>query len=204
MSGEGKSFISTNLARSFSMLGEKTALVEMDLRRPNIAKRLNIPNINGLSKVLGGHLDPEKIKVPIIDSEKFDLFPSGTIPPNPSELISSVHAEKFMKYLQANYDIIIVDTPPFGLVSDAQLIAKWCNITLVITRFNKTLIEHVKNIQRWNQQKLFPSMALVLNAIQTTGYYGYNYGYYYYMKKKGYDYYTPNSVKSDENQVNES
>ena len=204
MSGEGKSFISTNLARSFSMLGEKTALVEMDLRRPNIAKRLNIPNVNGLSKVFGGHLDPEKIKVPIIDSEKFDLYPSGTIPPNPSELISSEHAEKFMKYLQANYDIIIVDTPPFGLVSDAQLIAKWCNITLVITRFNKTLIEHVKNIQRWNQQKLFPSMALVLNAIQTTGYYGYNYGYYYYMKKKGYDYYTPSSVKSDENQVNES
>jgi capsular exopolysaccharide synthesis family protein len=204
MSGEGKSFISTNLARSFSLLGEKTALIELDLRRPNISKRFNIPNTNGLSKVFTGQLNPDSIKVPLLETETLDLFPSGIIPPNPSELISSEHAENFMKYLHSNYDIVIIDTPPFGLVSDAQLAAKWCNSTLVITRFNKTVIEQVKNIQRWNQQKLFPSMAIVLNAIETKGYYGYNYGYYYYMKRKGYNYYSPSSVNAEEKEIQES
>jgi capsular exopolysaccharide synthesis family protein len=203
MSQEGKTFISTNLAKSFSMLGERTALLELDLRRPTITKKFNTTISEGMSSVFLGRLNYSDIKVPLVEGEVFDLYPAGIIPPNPSELISSSYAAKFISDLKQNYDVIVIDTPPYGLVSDAQLIAKWCDVSIIVTRFNKTVVEQVKNIQRWENQGIFKSMLIVLNAIGTKGYYGYNYGYYYYMKKKGYNtYYTSSS--SDKNQKNQS
>ncbi len=191
MSGEGKSFISSNLARSYSMQGKKVALVEMDLRRPKLSKRFNIKNDKGLSMVLSGQLAPQDIVVSLLNDEVLHLFPSGPVPPNPSELITSSHAEVLKNYLSENYDVIIIDTPPYGIVADAQLLAHWAQVTLVITRFNMTILDQTQEIENWYTNKIFPSMAVVFNAIQMKGYYGYKYGYYYYRKQKGYSYYTP-------------
>lgn len=193
MSGEGKTFVSSNLARSYSMLGKRVALIEMDLRRPKLSKRFNVNNKKGISLVLNGELKPEEIVVSLLDNEVLHLFPSGTIPPNPSELLSSEYANIFKEYLAANYDVIIIDTPPYGIVADAQLLAHWANATLIITRFNMTIVDQANEIQHWHDQKIFPHMAVVFNAIQMKGYYGYQYGYYYYRKRKGYNYYVPST-----------
>jgi len=197
MSGEGKSFISSNLARSFSMQGKRVALVELDLRRPKLSKRFNIKNDNGISSVFIGKATPQQIAVPLFENEVVDLFPSGPVPPNPSELISSAAAEKFRKYLSENYDVIVIDTPPYGIVSDAQLISSWANVTLVITRFNMTLIDQVHEINNWKMNRIFSNVAIVFNAIQIKGYYGYKYGHYYYRRQKGYNYYAPREEKAE-------
>jgi capsular exopolysaccharide synthesis family protein len=199
ISGEGKSFISSNLAKSFALLGKRVALVEMDLRRPKLAKRFNIKVEKGVSNVLTGRVTPESICTQVFDIESpVHLYSAGPVPPNPAELIASNAAEVFRKYLDKNYDIVIIDTPPFGIVSDAQLMAHWASLTLFISRFNMTLIDQVYDINDWYQNGVFPNVALVFNAIKMKGYFGYNYGYYYYRRQKGYYYYGP-AEKGDDN-----
>jgi capsular exopolysaccharide synthesis family protein len=200
ISGEGKSFISSNLAMSFSLLGKRVALVEMDLRRPKLAKRFGIKVEKGISNVLTGRVDPESISIPLLDGDSsVHLYPSGPVPPNPAELIASRFADSFRDYLNEKYDVVIIDTPPFGIVSDAQLLSHWTNMTLVISRFNMTLIDQVYETNDWQMNRIFPNMAIVFNAIEMKGYFGYNYGYYYYRRQKGYSYYAPVEKSSTDN-----
>lgn len=190
MSGEGKSFVSVNLAKVFSLQNKKVALLEFDLRKPKLSKELGVENKVGLSNFLIKQASMEDIlKKPIKEYDSFHFYPSGPIPPNPQELLSNDNLENLQKYLQENYEIVIVDTPPFGIVADAQLLAKIANLTIVITRFNYTYKEQIIEIDKWNKSNLFPSLNLILNGIKNNGYYGYRYGYYYYKQKYGYDYY---------------
>jgi capsular exopolysaccharide synthesis family protein len=192
VSGEGKSFLSMNLAKSYSMQGKKVALLEFDLRRPKIAKALNFNVKHGLSALLVGKVKPEDIVMPIVrdDKEHFDLFPTGTIPPNPQELLSAKYMDELKTYLESHYDIVVIDTPPFGIVADAQILGKWADLSLIVTRFNQTVKEQIYEINDWNERKLFPSMAIIFNGVKNSGYFGYKYGYYYYKRKYGYGYYS--------------
>lgn len=190
MSGEGKSFISLNLAKTFALQNKKVALLEFDLRRPKISKEFNIEKTHGLTNFLLGTTAIEDIIMrPLAENINLNFFPSGPIPPNPQELISNGRLEELNKYLQNNYDVIIIDTPPFGIVADAQIISRITDVTLVITRFNFTYKEQIAEIDKWNQNKYFSSLGIVFNGIRSKGYYGYKYGYYYYKRKYGYDYY---------------
>ena len=194
VSGEGKSFISMNLAKSYSMQGKRVALLEFDLRRPKILKALKLKNENkvGLTSLLMGKHQPAEILISVASQpdEVLDLFPSGSIPPNPQELISSSRMEGLKQYLDAHYDMVVVDTPPFGIVADAQILGAWAHTTLIITRFQQTVRDQVYEINEWNERKLFKSMAIVFNGVKKSGYYGYKYGYYYYKRKYGYNYYS--------------
>jgi capsular exopolysaccharide synthesis family protein len=198
MSGEGKSFISMNLARSYSLQGKKVALLEFDLRRPKISALLSIPTDNkGISDILLGRCKPDEIIYnPLKEKldENLHFFPAGPIPPNPQELLSNMYLNELKNYLDKNYDVAIIDTPPYGIVSDAQILANWADISLFITRFNYTIKEQIQEINEWQQKAIFKRMAFILNAVKNTGYFGHKYGYYYYKKKYGYYYY--NKTKS--------
>ncbi len=192
VSGEGKSFLSMNLAKSYAMQGKRVALLEFDLRRPKITKALNVvTDKQGLTSVLIGKTHITEIIVPIDQSGgKLDFFPAGAIPPNPQELISGPYVKGIKDYLDKNYEVIIIDTPPFGIVADAQILGQWADVTLVVTRFQQTVKEQVYEINEWQQRNLFKSMALIFNGVKNKGYFGNKYGYYYYKNKYGYSYYS--------------
>lgn len=192
ISGEGKSFLSMNIAKSYSLQGKKVALLEFDLRRPRISHALGLVDVeSGLTSFLIGKSTVDEIVHTIIrdDIEHLDYFPAGYIPPNPQELISSKYMKVLKNYLEENYDIVVLDSPPFGIVADAQILGAWADITLVITRFNLTTIDQIKEINSWNERKVFKSMAMIFNGVKTSGYFGYHYGNYYYRRKYGYGYY---------------
>ena len=193
VSGEGKSFLSMNIAKSYSLQGKKVALMEFDLRRPKIAKALGFSEgQNGITSLLLGKSTASEIVIPIINDEKehLDLFPSGAIPPNPQELLSAKYMSTLKTYLDENYDIVIIDTPPFGIVADAQILGAWADLTLIVTRFNQTVKEQIQEINEWHSRGVFKSEALIFNGVKNTGYFGYKYGYYYYKRKYGYGYYS--------------
>lgn len=189
-SGEGKTFISGNLAKSYALQGLKVALLEFDMRKPKLARRMGINNKQGLSTVLMGLTNPADIFVNDAEAPNLHLYPTGAIPPNPSELIAMAGMETLKQYLLAHYDVVVIDTPPFGLVADAQMLAEWVDVSLVVVRFNVTPREQVREIENWNQQHKLGKMAVVLNGVKTEGYYGYNYTPYYYRRKYGYEYYS--------------
>lgn len=192
VSGEGKSFLSMNIAKSYSIQGKKVALLEFDLRRPKISKALGYNDNEGLTSFLIGKKLINEVVIPIIndDKEHFDLFPAGTIPPNPQELLSTKYMETLKKFLDENYEVVIIDTPPFGIVADAQILASWADLTMIVTRFNQTVREQVQEINEWQARGVFRSLALIFNGVKNSGYFGYKYGYYYYKRKYGYGYYS--------------
>jgi Mrp family chromosome partitioning ATPase len=102
---------------------------------------------------------------------------------------------EFKQYLDTNYDVIIMDTPPNGIVSDAQLLQNWANMSLIITRFRQTLREQVKDIEDWYNAGQFKPMGILLNGVTVKGYYGYKYSYYYTKRKYGYKYYSGDNVE---------
>ncbi|MBQ2280611.1 MAG: CpsD/CapB family tyrosine-protein kinase [Ruminococcus sp.] len=119
--GEGKSTVSANLAISFSKMERRVLLIDCDLRRPNLHNIFKVENTIGLSNVIGKMADFEDaVKHNVIPN--LDIMPSGTIPPNPSELLCSPGFEKLVKGLIDEYDYIIFDTPPIGVVADALLL----------------------------------------------------------------------------------
>lgn len=193
VSGEGKSFLSSNIAKSYAIQGKKVALLEFDLRRPKITKALKLPeNIPGLSALLIGKYTPEEVKYPLETEAPipFDFYPAGYVPPNPQELVSGVYMDSLKAYLDANYEIVIIDTPPLGIVADAQIIGKWADLALIVTRFNQTVKEQIQEINEWKEKGYFKNMALIFNGVKNKGYFGYKYGYYYYKRKYGYGYYS--------------
>jgi len=190
MSGEGKSFISANLAASFALLNKKVALLEFDLRKPKLRERFGLSQGKGIVNVLLGEIKPESVAQSVMDGYHLDLFVSGPIPPNPSELIAMQGMDNLKQYLDVNYDVVVIDTPPFGLVTDAQMLSKWSDITLFVVRFMSTFRGQVSEIEEARENKVFKNMAIIFNGIKTVGYYGYRYGYYGQKRKYGYGYYS--------------
>ena len=143
--GEGKSTVSANLAISFSKMEKKVLLVDCDLRRPNIHNIFKIENTVGLSNIIGKMTDfDEAIHRDVLTN--LDIITSGTIPPNPSELLCSARFVNLVKKLYQEYDYIIFDTPPVGVVSDALLLKDLVAGFVVVLRERSTTHGDIQNL----------------------------------------------------------
>ena len=141
--GEGKSTVASNLARSFSEMDKQVLLIDADLRKPTIHKKLNLSNQLGLSDLIVQKLNPKEV-IQKVD-EQFHVLTAGKIPPNPAELVGSEKMSQLLSYLKETYDYIIIDTPPVLSVTDPQLLALKADGTLMVVRAEKTKQKIVLN-----------------------------------------------------------
>ena len=189
-SGDGKTFLSTNLAALYAMTGKKVLLMDLDLRKPNIHTKLGVENSVGVSNFLIGDCDEEDIYVRNTPFG-FDFIRAGTIPPNPGELVHSDKLAETIKKLRDIYDYIIIDTSPIGLVPDAYAIIEQSDMCLYVIRcmqtnksFCKQTLEQMQEVVE-NPEKI----QIVLSDIPTEGRHSYGSGYGYgYGGYGGYGY----------------
>jgi capsular exopolysaccharide synthesis family protein len=177
--GDGKTFCAVNLASVFSISGKKTALVGFDLRKPRLSQIFGLANLPGISNYLIGQVAFDDIVKPTSQKDLF-VIPAGVIPPNPSELISSEKTAELFKILRENFDIIIVDTPPVGLVSDGRLLMDLADCHLFVVRAGVTEKEHfAMTLSNLISEKV-SCIGVVLNDVTTTrkGYGYYSSGYF--------------------------
>ncbi|MBS1526227.1 MAG: polysaccharide biosynthesis tyrosine autokinase [Bacteroidetes bacterium] len=179
ISGEGKSFISLNLGASLAMSGKKVIILEFDLRKPKLHVGLDIDNKHGLSTYLIGKDDYHDVINPIPTLKDYYLITSGPIPPNPAELIGNGRLQKLFADLKKDFDYIIIDAPPIGLVTDAQLLGKYADATMFIVRHNYTAKNFLHTVDELYKYKKFNNLNLVMNSIKMEYTYGYGYGYGY-------------------------
>jgi tyrosine-protein kinase Etk/Wzc len=194
ISSEGKTFISINLATITAMLGKKVLLIGLDLRKPRINKVFNYTDSRGMSTYLSGSCSYEEI---IRETKINNLYyvPSGPIPPNPAELIETDEMKLFMERAKKEYDFIIIDTPPVAIVTDSLLLAQYVDVNLFIIRQRYTSRNTLEMIEQLNLQGELKNMAIVINDISLSGYYGYGmrYGYTHgYGYSYGFNYYGSN------------
>lgn len=179
VSGEGKSFVSVNLAQTLAITNNdlRVLLVGMDIRKPRIAEYLSIPSTKGLTDYVaraGMDLDDVIQKNP--NGLAFDVITSGPIPPNPAELLLSQRVDDMFAELRKRYDYIVVDTAPVGLVSDTLTLSRIGDATIYVCRANyttKTDIQYVNSIYEEGRLK---KMSILLNDTIVRKGYGYGYG----------------------------
>ena len=180
---EGKSFIAINTSVSLCLTGAKVVLLEFDLRKPKISKPLGIKREPGITNYLIGNASEADIIQIHPEIANFHIVASGPVPPNPAELIGTAKMKELMKYLRANFDYILIDSPPVASVTDAKLLAGFADITLYIIRHNFTNSVFLKVINEVYQKKTMPNMNIVFNGIVNKKVLGYGYG-----KGSGYGY----------------
>lgn len=187
VSGEGKSFISINLAAVLALSGKKIALLEFDLRRPRIMENLGLPKTKvGISNVLLGLVNPNEVYTALPGYPELHVFPSGIVPPNPGELVLSQGNKDFFDFLKREYDYIIIDSAPVGLVSDTFSLASYVDTSIFIVRHRYTYKRQLSFVEEIFRTGKLPYLWLVVNDLKMGarfGYYGYGYGY-----GKGYGY----------------
>jgi len=186
ISGEGKTLVSSNLAKTLAISGKKIAYVGTDLRDPKFHNFFDLPNgkeSTGVTNfIMNKELTPADIIYKDKEEETFDIIPSGTIPPNPAELLMNERVGQLFDFLRNTYDYVIVDTAPVSLVTDTMLISQYADLSIYIARENysdKRILQIPQNL--FNENRL-PNIAMLLNAAGAKM--GYNYGYVYGEKKK--------------------
>ncbi|MCD8296302.1 MAG: polysaccharide biosynthesis tyrosine autokinase [Prevotella sp.] len=194
-SGEGKTFTAANLAVSFALLGKKVILIGLDIRKPRLAELFDIRNHhNGISVLLmREYLDWENVKTQIVPSDvndNLDLLMAGPIPPNPAELVSRPSLGEVIKILKENYDYVLIDTAPVGLVADTLQIAKSADLTVYLCRADFTPKVSFSMINALAEDKKLPNLCIAINGIDLSRKkYGYYYGYGKYGKYSRYGVY---------------
>ena len=196
ISGEGKTLIAINLAGIVAYSGKKVILLDLDMRRPKINKGFGVDNNYGMSTVLIGK---STIKEAIRHSDQvgLDFITAGPIPPNPSELIISERMGQIIEELKLEYDMVVIDTPPVGLVTDGVTLIQKADYPLYIFRADYSKKHFVQNVDRLINENGIKSLSVVLNGIDLErSRYGYNYGYgYSYGYGYGSGYYDEASKK---------
>lgn len=192
VSGEGKTFVSINLASAMALSGKKTCIIGMDMRKPKISHYLNVSSKVGLSTFLVGTSGGESIILPT-QYDNLYVVPSGPIPPNPSELLLKDRLKDLFLKLKKEFDVIVMDTPPVGLVSETMDLLRFSDVNLYIVRQNYTHKKHLLMINDLYYSNHISDFYAVFNGFKGGGdiydYGGYNYGYgynYSYIKKNKY------------------
>lgn len=175
-SQEGKTFIAINLGYSLAVSGKKTILVGMDLRRPLLSAYLKERRpIKGISHFFAGTIKAEEIIFQTSINPNLFFADCGVVPPNPAELLSNEKLSTFFSILDASFDYIIIDSPPVGMVTDAQLLSTFATLTMFVVRKGKTPLSDLSKLEEFYQRKIFPNPALVLNGIPASSHYGRTY-----------------------------
>lgn len=177
--GEGKTFCSVNLASVYALSGKKTLVLFADLRRPRIDKDLGVDTDLGLSNVLIGRNTLDKV-VQQSSIPNLYVLPAGPTPPNPAELLGTENMSQVISDLKKVFDMIVIDTPPIGLVADTLLMLEYSDANCYIVRHNYTRKIFLRKINEMYEEKRIQNLCLVINDIEgeTVGY-GYGYGYRY-------------------------
>ena len=169
-SGEGKTFVASNISISLALLGKKVVMVGLDIRKPRLAELFQIDNHHkGITNlIVHDHNTWDDIQKQIISSgvnNNLDLLMAGPVPPNPGELVTRASLNDIIKQLKEHYDYIILDTAPVGLVNDTLQLGRLANISVYVCRADYTPKASFGMINGLNEEKKLPNMCLVLNAV---------------------------------------
>lgn len=179
VSGEGKSFFTSNLGLSLSLIhGKKVVIVGLDVRNPRLAEYLSLDTKKGITTYLSSdEYSPEDviIQVPHLHPN-LSVVPAGPIPPNPSELLLSDRLDSFFDYLREIYDYIIVDTAPVGMISDTFSLVRVSDATIYLFRADHTNKSYLKLARTLSEEDKLKKVSLVMNGTTTKTGYGYGYG----------------------------
>jgi len=179
IAGEGKSFISVNVAVSLAMTNKKVVLLEMDLRKPALSPIFNMSRQIGLTNYFVGDKEADHIIKSTTINPNLFFIPSGAIPPNPSELIINGRLEELLKYLETIFDYVVIDTAPVSPVTDAYLLSPMCDATLYVVRHGVTPKASIKVLDSNLLVHPLKNVAIIFNGVRNRGFgqYGYGYGY---------------------------
>ena len=217
-SGEGKTFNAANLAVSFALLGKKVIILGLDIRKPALGRLFDIKDRqSGITNLLTkDHVTAQDLKNQIVHSgvnQNLDLIMAGPIPPNPTELLARKNLGEIISLLHDDYDYIILDTAPVGLVSDTLQIAKYADVTAFVCRADYTPKSSFGLVNELASEKKLPNVCIILNGIDMSKkkygyYYGYGkygrYGQYIYGARGGYGHYGNYSKYSESHYSNEA
>jgi len=177
MSGEGKSFTAINLGNILALAGKKVLLMELDLRKPGLSAKLAVRNDMGFSNfTISPLVKMADIVKPLAINKNMFIISSGPLPPNPAETLMNEHVPQLIEELKRQFDYIIMDAPPVGIIADAQLLSKYADVTLYLVRQKITQKEQMKIVEELYQTKKMKNLGIVVNDI-VSKYYGYGYGY---------------------------
>ena len=188
ISGEGKTFVTINLATSLALLDKKVLIIELDIRKPKFGLYLDIPNEGGMTLFLSGHQSADKLIRPSGIHPNLSMINAGPVAPNPNELLAKPKLDELIKNLREQFDFIIIDTAPVGLVSDSLMLNRIADVNLYIVRADYTPKKNIEDATiMYNEEKL-KNMYFILNSVdynKRSYRYGYGkkYGYGYSMKK---------------------
>jgi capsular exopolysaccharide synthesis family protein len=196
ITGEGKTFTSINLAAIHALAGKKTLLIGLDLRKPKIWRTFGLDNKTGISTFLIGKNQFEEVIHPTFIPNLY-VSTAGPIPPNPAELIGSASMIDFVNKSRDEFDIVVIDTPPFGLVIDSVIIGRLADVNLFMVRQKYSVRDVLDAIDELYIKNELPKIGIVLNDVSPSGYY-YKRGYRYYNYGYGYGMYTGNGYYSDD------
>ena len=188
ISGEGKSFTALNLGSILALAGKKVLLMELDLRKPGLAAKLGISNKIGFSSfMINNSLKATDLIQPLTIHPNLSIISSGPLPPNPAETLMDNRIANLVKELKTQFDYIIMDAPPIGIVTDAQLLAPFADLTIFLVRQNVSKKKHLQIVNELYEAKKMKNIGVVINDINAKYHgYGYGYGEYGTVPKKGF------------------
>lgn len=179
ISGEGKTFIAINLGGIIACSHSRVVIVDLDMRKPRVGEAFNAEHGNkGVSSLLIGKYELDQCVFPT-EIPNLKYIPSGPVPPNPSELLMSASFSELLENLKSSFDVIILDTPPIGLVTDGVIAMKKADLPVYVFRANYSKRIFIKTLNRLAKVNNFHNIAVILNAVRSSGRNGYGYGYYY-------------------------
>ncbi|HHQ6617545.1 TPA: tyrosine-protein kinase Wzc [Serratia fonticola] len=179
----GKTFVSVNLGATIAQSGQKVLIIDSDMRKGYMHEIFGLEAHNGLSSILVGQFNSEQAIVKT-EVENLYVMPRGSIPPNPSELLMGERFEKMLEWASANFDLVLVDTPPILAVTDAAIIGHHVGTSLMVARFEVNTVKEIEVSIRRFEQSGIEVKGVILNAMvrKNSSYYG-SYGYYQYEYK---------------------
>lgn len=184
ISGEGKSFTAINLANSLAATQAKVLLMDIDLRKPKVDEYLNIHAKTGLTDFIIKNIPIRDIISSYQGDTNFDVITAGPVPPNPTELLMRPEMNQLFAYVKSNYDYVIIDSSPIGLVADGFVTNHFADITLFILRYEYSFLNTIEYIEKMRVENKLVNISIIMNGIKESSrlhYEGYGYGYGYHF-----------------------